>query len=64
MPKKQEGKKYIVIHDFKDLKDNEKIYIAGDVFPKTGSKKPSAARIKELSSKSNNIGKQLIKEQD
>ncbi|MCA1029361.1 hypothetical protein LCM23_25450 [Cytobacillus kochii] len=64
MPKKQEGKKYIVIHDFKDLKDNGKIYITGDVFPKPGSKKPSASRIKELSSKSNNIGKQLIKEQD
>lgn len=64
MPKKQETKKYVVIKSFKDLKDNNKIYIEGDTYPKSANKKVSAARIKELSTSSNKIGKPLIKEQE
>lgn len=55
-------KTYIVLHDFKDLKDKNKIYIKGDTFPK-GDTLISDERIKELSSTGNKIGKKLIKEQ-
>lgn len=60
----EQPKKYIVVHDFKDLKDNNKIYIKGDTYPKPADTHVSAARIKELSSTKNKIGKVLIKEQD
>lgn len=53
-------KKYIVIHRFKDLHDNNKIYSQGDEFDFEGKSKE---RIKELSTKNNKIGKMLIKGQ-
>ena len=40
---------YKVIVDFKDLKDGNHAYKAGDVFPRTG-KKASKERLAELSS--------------
>lgn len=52
--------KYKVIHSFKDLEDNEHIYIANkDVYPREGLE-PTKKRIKELSSTKNQIGKVLI----
>jgi len=66
MSEKQTEKKdnkYVVVHDFKDLKDNNHIYTAGDPFPHSEESKVTATRIKELSSTKNKIGKVLIKEQ-
>lgn len=57
-------KTYVVIHDFKDLEDKNKVYCAGETFPKPANKKISKERIDELSSKNNKIGKVLIKETD
>lgn len=57
-------KKYIVIHDFKDLKDNNTIYIKGDIYPRRADAKVDDDRIRELSSTNNKIGKVLIKEQE
>lgn len=57
-------KKYVVVVDFKDLKDNSRVYIKGDVYPAEDAPKPTAARIKELSSTKNKMKKVLIKEQD
>ncbi|MDQ0228411.1 HeH/LEM domain-containing protein [Metabacillus niabensis] len=56
-------KKYVVVHDFKDLKDNNHIYIKGDPYPRASNQKVTAARIKELSSTKNKMKKVLIKEQ-
>lgn len=56
-------KTYMVLHDFKDLQDKNKIYIKGDTYPKPSGTIVSDARIKELSSTKNKIGKRLIKEQ-
>ncbi|GAB3797373.1 hypothetical protein [Virgibacillus kimchii] len=58
---KQMKKTYVVIHDFKDLKDNDKIYVKDDVYP---HEKVSDDRIEELKSSNNKIGKPLIKEQE
>lgn len=53
--------KYEVIYSFKDLEDNEHIYIANkDFYPREGLE-PSKERIKELSTKKNKIGEILIK---
>ncbi|MCT2342637.1 hypothetical protein M4D71_00695 [Niallia taxi] len=57
-------KKYVVVHDFKDLKDGNTIYIKGDIYPRRADAVVEEDRIKELSSTKNNIGKVLIKEQD
>ena len=52
--------KYKVICSFKDLEDNEHIYIANkDIYPREGLE-PTKKRIKELSSTKNKIGKVLI----
>jgi len=56
---KKQAKKYVVVHRFKDLQDNNRIYRPGDKFNHAGKTKE---RIKELSSKNNKIGKILIKE--
>ncbi len=61
--KEETQKKYVVVHDFKDLKDNNHIYIKGDPYPRASNQKVSAARIKELSSMKNKMKKVLIKEQ-
>lgn len=54
--------KYEVIRKFYDMKDPEKtIYKKGDVYPRKGFKL-SQARLDELASTKNRIGKKLIKE--
>lgn len=53
--------KYEVIHSFRDLKDNEHIYIENrDLYPRDGLK-TSKKRIEELASEKNKIGKILIR---
>jgi len=53
--------KYRVIYSFKDLEDNEHIYIKNkDMYPRKGFE-PTKKRIKELSSTRNKIGEVLIK---
>lgn len=59
-----EEKKYDVVFDFKDLKDNDRIYIKNDPYPAEGAKKPTPERIKELSSTKNKMNRVLIKERD
>ncbi|WP_053215603.1 hypothetical protein [Niallia circulans] len=59
-----EEKKYDVVFDFKDLKDNDRIYIKDDPYPAEGAKKPTPERIKELSSTKNKMKRVLIKERD
>lgn len=61
--KEEPQKKYVVVYDFKDLKDNDRVYIKNDPYPAEGAKKPTADRIKELSSTKNKMKKVLIKEQ-
>ena len=56
-------KRYIVIHDFKDLQDKGYVYLKGDKYPREG-KQVSEERIQELMSDKNKIGNPLIKEQD
>lgn len=52
--------KYKVVHSFKDLEDNNHIYIENkDVYPRDGLE-PTKKRIKELTSNKNKIGKILI----
>lgn len=52
---------YKVIHEFLDLKDGSFYYRVGDKFPRDG-KRPSKARITELSTADNKIGVPLIEE--
>lgn len=52
--------RYKVIHSFKDLEDNNYIYIENkDIYPREGLE-PTKKRIKELLSNKNKIGKILI----
>ena len=52
--------KYRVINSFKDLEDNNHIYIKDkDIYPREGLE-PTKKRIKELTSTKNKIGKVLI----
>lgn len=53
--------KYIVIHSFKDLQDDNYIYQVGDFYPRKDIKDISEERIEELSGVNNKIGKSLIK---
>ncbi|MCM3030387.1 MULTISPECIES: hypothetical protein [unclassified Niallia] len=57
-------KGYVVVHDFRDLKDNNTIYIKGDIYPRRADAVVEEDRINELASTKNNIRKVLIKEQD
>jgi hypothetical protein len=56
-------KRYVVIKSFTDLKDNNYKYSVGDEYPHTGYV-ASDERIKELSSKSNRRGIELIELED
>jgi len=51
---------YIVIKDFKDIKDDNHIYHKGDKYPRKG--KGNKERIEELASISNLIKEPVIKE--
>ena len=53
--------KYIVIHSFKDLQDDNYIYQVGDFYPRKDIKDISDERIQELSGINNKIGESLIK---
>lgn len=48
--------RYRVIYKFRDLQDNDRVYHVGDEY----KGKKAAARIKELSTTANKIGKPLI----
>ena len=61
---KEPKKKYVVVHDFKDLKDNNIIYIKGDIYPRRADSIIDEERVKELSSTKNKMNRVLIKEQD
>ncbi len=54
--------KYLVIHDFRDSEDNDKVYLTcrNDMYPRDGLK-PSNKRIEELLTSKNKIGKAVIK---
>ncbi len=51
--------KYVVINNFKDLEDNNHLYLKGDIYPREGLE-PTNKRIKELSTEKNKTGKKLI----
>lgn len=55
---------YKVVHEFKDLEDNNFIYGQGDTYPRAEKsiEEISKERIKALSTKKNKIGKVLIEE--
>ena len=53
--------KYVVLRDFKDLKDGNKIYTVGDTFPHEESKKPTVKRINELKGNKNKHNTPIIK---
>lgn len=55
-------KKYIVVEDFTDLQDGNKVYRKGDVYPSPANKNVSKKRLNELSSDNNRRGAPLIKE--
>jgi len=55
-------KKYVVVEDFTDLQDGNKVYRKGDVYPSPVNKNVSKKRLNELSSDNNRIGAPLIKE--
>ena len=65
MEEKEE--KYEVIESFRDLKDNEYVYLKNvegkNIYPREGLK-PSKERIEELSSDKNQIGKPLIRKRE
>ena len=54
--------KYVAIKDFKDLKDSDKIYTEGDIYPRPESKKPTKKRLNELLGNVNKQGRPVIKE--
>ena len=57
-------KTYVVVHDFKDLRDGNIVYIKGDIYPRKADAVVDEERVKELSSTKNKIGRVLIKEQE
>ncbi|WP_273128954.1 hypothetical protein [Bacillus weihaiensis] len=57
-------KKYVVVHDFRDLEDGNTIYIKGDIYPRRADSIVDEDRIKELSSTKNKLGRVLIQEQE
>ena len=52
---------YRVISPFRDLKNNEHYYDAGDIYPVEGYK-PTKARIKELADGKNPLNRVFIEE--
>lgn len=56
--------KYIVVQDFKDLEDKNKVYSKGDVYPNPANKKIDQKRIDQLLSSKNKQGRPVIKETD
>lgn len=58
------AKKYVVVEDFKDLKDNDFIYTKDDPYPREGNQNVTEERIQELSTIKNKRNRVLIREQD
>ncbi len=56
--------KYMVVSAFKDLEDNEHIYIVGDEYPRADKSidEISKERIEQLTTTNNKKGRVLIKE--
>lgn len=48
--------RYLVIENFCDMQDNDRTYLPGDIYTNTNE-----ARIRELSSAENKLGRPLIK---
>lgn len=55
-------KKYIVVRDFKDLQDKNKVYAKGDTYPNPANKNIKKERLDELLSSKNKQGRPVIKE--
>ncbi len=55
-------KKYVVVQDFKDLRDKNKIYNKGDRYPKPANKTISDERLEELLTDKNKQGRPVIEE--
>lgn len=55
-------KKYIVVEDFKDLQDGNKIYVKGDIYPSPANKNIDNKRLEALLSSNNRQGRPVIKE--
>lgn len=55
-------KKYIVVEDFKDLQDKNKVYVKGETYPNPANKKVDNERLKALLSSNNRQGRPVIKE--
>jgi hypothetical protein len=53
---------YKVIEDFRDLRDNERLYKVGDEYPAKGAPEPTRNRIKELAKGENPLGRIFIEE--
>jgi hypothetical protein len=53
---------YKVVADFRDLKDNERLYKVGDEYPAADAPKPTKARIKELVEGKNHLERVFIEE--
>ena len=64
MADKKKETKYIVVQDFKDLEDKNKVYSKGDVYPNPANKKIDPKRIDQLLSSKNKQGRPVIKETD
>ena len=59
---KKKETKYIVVQDFKDLEDKNKVYAKGDTYPNPANKKVDKKRIDQLLSSKNKQGRPVIKE--
>lgn len=53
---------YKVVADFRDLKDNERLYRVGDEYPAVDAPKPTKTRIKELAEGKNRLERVFIEE--
>lgn len=51
-----------VVNDFRDVKDNYRLYKTGEIYPADGVPKPSKARIAELAKGKNKYNKVFIEE--
>lgn len=53
---------YVVLHDFTDLEDKNKVYEQGKPYPRPANKKVDAERLKALLGSKNKQGRPVIKE--
>lgn len=55
---------YKVVKDFTDLKDNRRVYRAGDPYPHESAPKPSNGRVEDLSTDKNKRKEVLVKDEE